>query len=269
MKNISNIALFSLQIVHEYYDNGNCSLFEYKPTIETQQLLDKYPLELRKFSGGFELYSQSKTASFLEYIQSISGLEGFVFHIAVQSNTVYDQTEIPKDQLGEYVFDSAKVASNISGINILQPNFKNKNSTVYFGKVTIRFFDLIKQNAKQWYEIQLKTRSTFWKYYIVNNGQLRYKSFKIESVKKEVEFFNAQQVTLKNGQAATLIATNTKLKLSEYSKYNFNLLGGYKRLGKESQKVVYEGLPNADCNHYDIETQENEQQFVSPMYIYV
>ncbi len=266
----SNILLFSISVTHDYYNNGICSLLNYVADEKTAVLFKKYSLKLRDTLSGFSLYQQSKSSSldFLKYLQTVSDLDGFTFLIKTENNVIFDQTALPSKQLGAFLFDSSNV-STIDNQRTLNAGYVETTSNTVFGTIKIGFKDLIDANQSIEYQIHFKTRSSYWNYYFLSTGQRSFEDLMIKDRVSDEQFSTPSDVTLPNGEEAQLISSLNPLELSEGSRYKFDLMGTYLRLGKTNSKLIFRGLPNASPQNNQIISEEESNQMVSPIYVYI
>ena len=93
--------------------------------------------------------------------------------------------------------------------------------------------------------------------------------------KDGISFTGPASVTIQSGQQALLFSSGESLiPLSQQPKQRFDLVDnpapdnqqGQKR---NSPKIIYKGLPNADPKFYGITEVNGSSQVTSPMYVYV
>ncbi|VXB08211.1 conserved hypothetical protein [Flavobacterium sp. 9AF] len=263
--------LFSLHVFHEYFENGICNCLVFKPTFTTLSLIKKYGFRINENSNGFTFYSTNSNAKdYLSYIENNTGIDCFEFEIVSTNANFNSFTDIPTNAIVQYSFLSNLVTVETETL-ILQNNYITVASANGMGTLKIFFTDIITQFINKLncnYLIQLNSRATQWRYYVINESQLSLSNPQIVS-KNTISFEEAIPVTIANGKKALLFSSGKNLiKMSEGVNYKFDLID--KAISTNStRKVIFKGLPNPNPKFLGIEEESENKTVTSPMYVYI
>jgi len=204
---------------------------QYTASAETKTLLNKYGFVLRMLQDGFELYTSSNQSleTHLNYIAQVSGKNSFEFVGTTTNPNFYNFTAIPMNELGVLTYSSDQTSTDTSSDTILlTETFVSGSPSQYAVKINIKFDDIIRlQKTINYlnYNIQLKSRQTQWNYYIINNSNQQYNQLEIQSTNENIEFSEATEATLQNGQKALLFKSKTtKIPLKNEVTYKLDLI---------------------------------------------
>ncbi|WP_299136733.1 hypothetical protein [uncultured Tenacibaculum sp.] len=268
-------TIFNLEVTHTYYENNICKGLVYKPTKETQTIINKFFFKPRITDTGFGLYTDTKRsiAFFLNYLTEVTGETSFHFEANTLNPQFYQITDLPINKIGVIIYKSNWVIpSSKAAPIVLKSNFiPTKEANVVF-KVSIEFKDIISQfenNITPLYQIKFKARATQWNYLVMNRSRQNLGSLSIES-KSNIKFKGPVEVNLQNGEKAQRFTTDKELlKLTEIPKYSFDLISLTKKNGLDRTKIIFKGLPNPNPSVIEVNTNQLAPLVASLMYVYV
>lgn len=152
---------------------------------------------------------------------------------------------------------------------ITKHGLRSQNNSTLGGIIEIfvhELFRTYKTNSVANYVVNFKTRHTVWKYFIINNSNIKLEDLSINQKGKGVVFKEPTQETLANGQKALVFESNKKIPLLEYSEETYQLIDNYNsNLGPE--EIIYNGLPIANPKQLKFNIANNT--YYSHMYIYL
>ncbi|HWY37682.1 MAG TPA: hypothetical protein VNY73_03925 [Bacteroidia bacterium] len=271
--------VFSLAVLHSYYENNTCTCLEFKPDAASDKLLKRFDLSIRKKRSGFELYTNTKASvsSFLNYVQQATFQDFFDFEIKTNDHAFALFTQLPADWAGQLVYSSASLSNYNENMAELEMGLSDAIKTSTIGTLRIYFNDIIKlsgpeKNAQ--FNMRFSARATQWQYYIINKSAVPLNDPFITG-KTEIIFDGPKNVTIPTGQEALLFSSGSNLiPLSELPKYKFDLVSNtaaasHSPVKKTASKTIFKGLPNPDPRRIGITAIEGIKQLSSPMYIYI
>ncbi|WP_130735405.1 hypothetical protein [Flavobacterium sp. J27] len=263
--------LFSLHVLHEYFENGMCDCLVFKPNEKTAWCIKKYGFKMNESNNGFTFYSsQTDTTNYLNYIQNNTETNCFEFDIISTNLNFNAFTDIPTDVIGQFLFTSNQVTPATNAL-VFQNNYTTSTRMNTMGTLKIYFTDIITQTEKgiqNKYQIQFASRATQWRYYVINQSQLPLSQPEIVS-KHNISFEEATTVTIDSGKKALLFSSGKNLmKMSEVVKYKFDLVDK-SATSNQSGKILFRGLPNPNPKFLGIEMEEENKIVTSPMYVYI
>ncbi|MEP0264352.1 hypothetical protein [Dokdonia sp.] len=269
------ILLFSVAIEHTYYTNGICVDLHYKPSQQTQIVMDRYGLQLQRTLEGFSFYASTDQSikDFLNYIKTTEDTTSFSFDVVSMNQDFTVFTDYPITTLGVFSFDSSH-SIVVDGVTILKEVFEPRTASNISFSVTVDYDAIIRfreSGNNPFYTIKFRARKTQWRYYIINNSNQHFEKLEIKG-DSEVQFDAPIEVTLPNNATALLFSSgDTKLPLQENATYTFNLLGTKTNLGNTRTQIILNGLPIAKSNSIETYTEEEggTTQVASPLYIYI
>lgn len=265
-------SLFRVTVAHSYYSSGYCECLQYKPSLNTQTLMNTYGLILKSNTTGLEVFATTNQPmeSYLNYIKRVSETTGLTFMGIATDPNFYNFTELPINQLGVLSFASNRTHNDAESENIqLVETFDTTSNSQNAVSITIQFDDLLKlytiQNPLQ-FSILLNARKTQWNYYIINNSNQEFKQLEIQS-DPEIQFSNSTTVTLQNGQNALVFSSqNTKIPLKNSVQYHFNLINTKTTLSGERTEIIINGLPIPNPQNLQV---NNDLTIASLIYVYI
>lgn len=263
--------LFSIQVLHEYFENEICNCLVFTPTQQTLLLINKYQFKINQSNNGFSLYSSNcNTTDYLNYITSKTDTNYFEFDVTTTNSNFNSFTDVPTDIIGQFLFSSQQVIIKANTF-VLENNYSTTTSTNKVGTIKIYFEDIIKLLDSQMtinYEIHFDARATQWCYYIINENHLSLTNPEIAS-KHNISFEQAKTVTIENGKQALLFSSGKNLiKMSNNAKYKFDLVDKSVKTN-QTGKVIFKGLPNPNPKYIGIEMEGEDKTITSPMYVYI
>lgn len=256
--------VFGVTVLHSYFEQQVCKCLQFQPSQVTNKLFKKFDCIMRKSINGFELYINSKqsVSNVLNYMQNITGQTFFEFDITTTDDYFISFTDLPVDWLGTIMYNSEDVVRSENTVQ-LNAQLINNDAPSATGNLKIHFSDIADY---QQFNINFSARSTQWNYFFINKNSVLFDAPAI--AKSEFDFGTPQQVTIANGEQATMFSSGESLiPLSENPKYKFDLVNNSS--ATRSPKILFKGLPNPDVKRSDIVKVKGQKQFSSPMYIYL
>ncbi len=252
-----------LELKHTYFTSGKCSAIAITPTKETSELLQKYNFMIRNIAGKYAIVAENRgsLSEYFAYINQVSGLDAFTFNLVVDQPDFFIYTDISSKQLGTYNYTT----SSQTGANVLSPNVvPDKN---VFGTVKLNFNDLISDKSTT-YQIQFQARVSEWIYYIINRSGLALKKLAIKT-SGNIAFEGLTNNTLPNGESAITFKSTEPITMAEISKVRYDLVEASQNNGLPNGKIIMKGLPQAGPINTIVNTENNEEQFTSLLYLYI
>ncbi|MEZ4873961.1 MAG: hypothetical protein R2793_00515 [Flavobacteriaceae bacterium] len=272
MSVIAYKPLFRLELLHDYFENGQAKGLILEPGANTQALMQRYGIVINTVSSRKEVYFKANetVADFLAYIKNTTSLDFFDFSLRVEDPNFYMFTALPFAEKQSYAYASSHPQNETFGNNIVLAGVAETQDGS-FAKVQIYFQDIIDAVSEiPNYQLQFRARATRWDYYIINRSNLPLEGLTLET-QEDFTFEGPKAVTLENGQDALWFTSgNQLLPLSEVPHYKFNLLTQLQGAGERthSQKVIT-GLPVPNLSNFRIFKENGVEGLSSPMYIYV
>lgn len=257
--------VFGLRVLHSYFENAVCRCLQFNAAADTASLMKKYDCRMRRTINGFDLYinTPSSNADFFNYVQQVTGQTFFEFDISSIDPHFVFFTALPVNWRGGILYDSGD-AENKNADNGVQLHAQfSGNATAAVGSLRVRFDDVVKEVMQ--FQISFDARSTQWQYFVINkNGVV----FDAPAIARSAFEFSAQQVVIDNGEQATLFSSGDNLiPLSEVPKYKFDLVNHSQN--SRAPRILFKGLPNPDVKRTGIVRVNGQQEYSSPMYIYL
>ncbi len=267
--------IFNLQVTHTYYKDDICKGLVYKPTKETQRIINKFSLKPRITDTGFGLYTDTKSSItvLLNYITKVTGEKTFHFIASTSDPQFYLITDLPINKIGVTIYKTDLITlTSIPELILLKPTFIATEEANMVFKVSIGFDDIIslfKEDIIPLYQINFEARTTQWRYLIMNKSNQNIGTLSIEG-KSDIKFEGPVEVILQNGKEAQQFSSEKQLlKLTEIPKYSFDLTSSIKKNGTNRTKIIFKGLPNPNPNVIEVNTDSIEPIVASLMYVYV
>jgi hypothetical protein len=267
--------IFSLEVLHSYYQGDICKGLSYNPILASEDLMKRFSFKQTSTETGFAFYTNSKQtiAQLLNYITNTTGETSFEFEVTTEDPHFYQFTDLPINQIVVIKYNSSSISS-VSETNeiLLKSEFITVLETNTLFNITINFEDLIALNNNQemaYYQVQFEARSTQWKYYILNNSTQFFGQLSING-SSGINFEGPEEVILQNGENALLFSSgDALLALSEIPKYSFNIISTTKKNEANRSKIIFKGLPNPNPNTLEIVTDKATPLVASLMYVYI
>jgi hypothetical protein len=253
--------VFSISIYHTYFNN-QIDTITLIPKDATKQLFHSYGLKLIKDKHSFQFYDQSDNgfSHLLTHINESAGIDAFKFDLINTDSSFFNYTDLPINFMGNLIYSSTNTSNKIENDTVtLEPKFEENSNPLKLGEVHLKFSDLKSDNPAN-FEIKFKTRSTYWKYYIINNTQVNINNLSIFS-HSDLEFDAPIYTTIKQKEAI-VIKSKMMIPLNHHSA--IDLVNTEKQ-----QKMVLTKLPTPSPNDIIISKNEGKSMVYSPMYIYL
>ncbi|WP_299767685.1 hypothetical protein [uncultured Dokdonia sp.] len=267
---ISQLSLlFSITITHTYYEGGICKELQYKPSVATQNLLNKYNVHIHKTTTGFSLYASidNNIKDFLNTIKTTEVETSFSFEVVSLNPSFTAYTLYPNSEIGYLSFT---IPTNGDTTTLERTFVPDVTSTISF-KITIDFDAIIRfreSGNSPNYTVTFESRKTQWRYYIITNSRQQFEKLSIQS-NSDIQFEGPTETMLQNGQNALMFSSGSLLlPLTEIPEYSFDLLSISENPGTPD-KVIFKGLPIASPNNLKINTERGTIHVVSPLYVYI
>lgn len=271
-------SVFSIEVIHSYYENSVCRGLNFVPSNETRNLMQRYNFLQSSTDNILGVYCNStqSTKDLLSYLLNTNENPVFEFEIQTSDPNFYAFTKLSVEWNGRLEYSSASYSTEEGSSKFdLSPNYTNEGqSTGIF--VSIHIQDLINAITAEEavsYTITMEANATQWQYYIINNSPNSFGSLQIYTG-SEVTFNGPEEVALPNNQKAKLYTSDSLLSLSEVPMYKFKLIDASGRASTNDSnpipgKVVFNGLPNPNPAQTGISELDGVPVPTSPMYIYI
>jgi hypothetical protein len=256
--------LFQLRIFHSYFENDTCPFVQLVPDEKTLELSNRFGFQLSTVAGhiGFFNSSGAPLDALLPYI--IKFFQPVLRFTIISNDPQFGlYTELPANETNYDTISAANVLCEeelkLSG----QPG--QVAAGLKLGQLKVDIQDLLKFAAADnfaRYCISYTARATRWQYYVIKRSQVATDSLVING-KTGVQFNGPDKVVAATGHPALLFTCADMLPLSEVPRYRFDLLSGK---GSPMLKTLVKGLPTPDVEKL---VRNEQQQFSSPMYVYV
>lgn len=272
--------IFSVKILHSYFDGDICTCLEFQPAAGTLGLMKRFRFTLNENINGFEFYSTSTVAlrDSLDYIKAATGQGYFEFNVFTNTSAFYSFTTLPINWIGALMYDSAVIVSTEEKTILLKETFSAPETTGIVGKLKVNFDDIVKYTADMNavnFEISFTARETQWQYYVVNRNAVQLDNATVKG-KGDIVFENSGSVIIETGEKALLFSSGSQLiPLSKFPKHKFDLVNNQqvasnnKTTQNSSSKMIIKGLPNPDPLKMGTVQINDKTQVSSPIYIYV
>ena len=261
MNTYSTIA--ELELRHTYFASGKCAAIAIKPTKETAELLQKYNFMIRNIAGKYAIVVEDRKSlpEYFTYINQVSGLDAFTFNLEVDQPDFFIYTDISSKQLGTYNYST----SNQTDGNVLTSNLVA--DTDVFATVKLCVNDLI-NNENTTYRIQFQPRVSEWIYYIINRSGLEFSNVAIKT-SGNTPFEGPTSSTVPTGESAITFKSNEPITMLEVSKVRYDLVETSQNSDLPNGRIIMKGLPQAGPINTVVNTENNEEQFTSLLYLYI
>jgi hypothetical protein len=272
MTSFQYIELFEMQIKHSYYKDGRADGYSIVPTIQSSHILNQFDVRLNVSPSGSKVM-MNKTASIAEmlgYIKATKNVDYFEFYLQTKEVNFPLITDVPLDWHGHIDYKSSD--SEKEGEEnrwTLTPNFIEENGASELGRIKIYFDDILKSETPPLYTIAFEARKTQWQYYIINMSEMVYDNLSIigESM---IEFSAPEKVKLPKGNTALFFSSQEQLiPLSEFVHYKFDLINEKMSSDRNSEQIVFKGLPIPNAINIGQVKVGNKQELASLMYVYI
>lgn len=266
---------FQLDVFHTYFQKEICRCLAFNADVETERLMKRFRFIIRRKINGIGLYGNAaqEPAQLFNYIKQATGLTAFCFEIRTNNPDFNFFTEVPSNWVGQFLYDSNHNSAEADTVN-LTPQLAGNAGTLCFGKVTLRFADILKFSTSTGFAnfvIQYKARATQWQYYIVNTHKTSFQNLRIIG-KEPIDFEGPENVTIATGQEALLFSSGSNLiPLSEEPIHKFDLVNwpSSAENAATAPQLIIKGLPTPIPEWIGRITGKANEQLSSPMYVYL
>lgn len=262
--------LFSISIVHEYFNFGIDPNIQLVPKGKCREILNKYDFMLMQENFCVICYvnQEKDVKEYLNYISSITGLEAFEFAVQVNSESFFCYTSISGNTKLIYSDQNQDNLIDGSRIQLLEKQVQSDQNSAISISISL---DGISLDHPKEFNIKLNSRKTRRDYYIINSSGVNVEHVAIEG---EAVFQKEAVRSLANGQQATpFIMQGQGMPLKRKEDFQFNLIKTEEKEGENGsvkrKKILFKGLPQPDPCHLEIIEREGIKQFVSPIYVYI
>lgn len=256
--------ILNIQLLHEYYKDGQCKLLQLKPDSITMKWINMKGLIFTQTKNIGRLFVP-KSFSLQE---AISDTPDFKLQFsAISNSSLFNNfTEFPINKLGVWFFENDNEQAELS------PSFKEGDD--YGMAVALASLSLskLKNNNDDWpinYVINFKSRLTPWKYFIINNSQAEGIKFGLSGKGQEL-FQESTPTQLPNGQTAEVFESGSNfIPLKEDSPIDLALLKITPDNPSTGNEVFIEHLPNAGPDNIQYSLVDGKKEIYSAIYIYI
>jgi hypothetical protein len=272
--------LFSLNIIHTYFENSICNSLSIKVNDSTKKLMSRFGFKTKMTHNVFQFYTngQRNIGDYLSYITHVTQQDFFEFEIFNTNNSFNLLTDFPIDWMGliEYSSDSELNVNNVNSIG-LNPVFVTSVSTNALGKIRIYFKDILKSNlagSQVVYEIKFNARNTQWQYFIINKSNAIL-SNPVISNKSDIVFEGPVHIDFQTGEKALMFTSgDILLPMSQIPNYKFDLINKVVSPNADDQNLsksvlVFKSLPIPNPKNFEVIIQDGNSVICSPMYVYL
>jgi len=239
--------IISLSVMHPYFQEDKCNCLTFQPSPNTARAMKSYGFMLRGNTNGFEFLSKENFD--FNYLLDHTDIESFNFNFSSANPNFLSFTKLPLDWKGTLKFTAKNKAMKF--------NLSDKTSPLpgVIGNVD---FPIKEQGS---FTMNFQTRSTAWKYYVINQSNIELEGSTI-SGKDQVVFLPPIDMELSNGQKAKVYSSgDIEFPMKKIQKSHLQL-----KLGK---KIILNALPIPYSDALEIEQIKNKRKVFSPIYIYV
>ncbi|MGB0929165.1 MAG: hypothetical protein ACPGVB_00215 [Chitinophagales bacterium] len=262
--NYTNLPLTSTKNIY-YFNNMEANVNEenqkliHKETFvyDKDEIVARHPYFNHKFK---EPISTNKL-----WIEDMEGNKVWAKDIEVEELSSYP-INLRYEELGKYTLKG-------DGGYVFDFYTTMVNPELYVGFIDICLTDSVtadyqpfqnEEVAAQDYVIHFNSRSTRWKYFFLSKDKSRQnEEYTVASLKKEVSFLEAEEVTLVNGMAAKMIVSEEAIPLKEHPIDKFQLQ--MKKNGKGV--VITVNLPTPSVQSIKPQSTKDNQKIFSEVYV--
>lgn len=282
--------LFSLGIEHGFFSDGLCRALSFVPTPQTEMVIGKSGLLIRKTMNGLRVfYDETRYDALLSYA-SVSDEPLTLEFKAFASDPLfanYTEPSVYKDgsilyfsnrdaeadsegkaRLHREEFVSAADFEELSsplleGVISHRDSLSNPILVISIGLSEDEVASLkqaSKPSAKKYY-VSFQAEQTIWKYYLL--GDLAKADFYVNDREEQIEFVPEGETFLADNRLALSFRSKTLLPFRERSNYHFQL----RDKNSGGGRVLIRRLPVASPGQISRETIDGAKTLVSEMFI--
>jgi hypothetical protein len=271
--------LFQIQLLHLYFRDGLFKTCAITADDKTRSLLAQYGLVTRMQEGMYGCYAprSSDVVSLLDYLNTRLDGEPFRFLLVSDSAQFSFMTELPRDWVGQVMFDSHAHSANQtepSGTVRLAPTLASRtvDQPNVIGVVSIHLDDLLHAAGTTIrYSIEFHARSLPWRYYLVNRSQTRLNA---PAIRDKSQFYlnGPDSVLLPNGETGLCFSSGTRaFPLQQVPTRIFDLIDrmppAMDVLGPAVELCLISGLPTPSNDQ--IKQAKGGKDVFGAMYVYL
>jgi len=274
--------LFKIEFLHSFFRENKCLCLSVNPVAKTERLLRKSNIIIRRnYNQVHYLYNHNE----LDKIKAIlEDEENKFLWLRIFSIDKYfrNYTNLDTNNNTKIIF--SVLPDELNNENILEvkkANYKNINDELFSDILDkkdklIRPIAVLKMNIKDIFEqilqkstpvniyISFEARKTYWTYFIILKNVSSERKIKIVDIKGEVNFSEAEKVTLIDGKEAVKIVSEKSVELQEYSEKHFQLVVN----GMVDERIFEKRLPVAGVSQIFPETKNGEEKIYSDIFYY-
>lgn len=262
--------LFSVRVTHAYFDSLISPDLGLAPTQHTAKIMNQCGLRLRDREGVWEGYvpSDSPIWTMLKSPNPAEERNSLDFELTCTDPNFTVFTDLPFDLPGRLLYSSDHASNHTNGLVLLEPMVADTNLQPKLGLLTIGLTSLqmeIERSGEVTFEISFVSRSTYWRYYLLNRGTSA-KSYSLTAAGANggsMVFNGPDEEIMANGEIAQVYASESPMPLKETAGYTPNLSI------RSNGTVSTLRLPVPARNQIRFEEINGKKQAVSNMYVYL
>lgn len=272
---------FMVTVYHPYFKDGRCNCLSFTPAPETRTLLKRFHCFFENTGNHFRFYinAPESISAILSHIENATGISHFTFEIRTADPAFCHFTNYPTGRAGQLMFDTHDEA-NVWEDAVLHLSEKQADTpdTGLIGMLRVHFSDIIHYSSTRGFAefaIRFKQRSTQWQYFIINKSEYPLGNPVVTATGGDIVFTGPEMVVTRAGQQALFFSSGEYLiPLTEQAGQTFSLssISSY-RQGQTglpvSGKTIIKTLPRPRPGQFGIVEVKGEQQFSSPMYVFI
>lgn len=281
--------MFNITLEHNYFNSGRLPGVQFKPTPDSEKLMNNANLVSRKRPDGLTIFFDRDYLDTLRLYANDADDPlklDFECDVAQQNFMNFTSAEVFSSNKFLY-FDSNNTdqavlgkkylhaSDTVSAADLLDFDTAAKRNASprdrrqpSMGLISIQVtpgeLDELEKNPPEVfndYYIRFDTRETYWKYYLV--GDANRESAFIKDARGEVEFDFIGEETLANGRTARVFLSNKAIPLRDRAKPKFQL----QVMKNNRAKVLVSRLEVASAKRINKTVVDNRELFVSEIYI--
>jgi len=274
--------LFSINLFHQYYDNGRLQNVSLVADQRTKKILDRYGLIARLEQGIYSIYylGNQKLSEFGASLQKLIDQQALVFSIQAEAQHFTLISELPLNFLGTLTYSSSNIDKSSSEAVLMLPVLSAANVLTQgvVAEIVIHpddLFDLQGKRVNTLFSIEIDARKTQWNYYLFNSNNTKLLDPQI-SGHDATEFASPTQQSLDGNDNVLLFSSGEhRFEMSETAKYSFDLINTVKSLEADSSvspsvtQILVKGLPTPNINDISIQSDKTQNYACSQMYVYL
>jgi len=258
--------LFTVTLAHNYFANKRLDYTAFIPSQKTLEIIQRHKLILKVDSGELSLYSLQNVSrkQFLSVVSDMMDNDPLQFTLDYGGPNIVTISQFPVNWAGHLELTSQLHSDQLT----LQFNSSSLNETSYIGQINISW-ESLENNAH--FSITIPERQTYWRYYIFNKNNIRFKHPEVLSTDGFI--FNYHGYThLENGEKAMLFQSeSSKLSLKEKNNIQLSLVD--KRSNSTTaiseNKTIINRLPSPKVSGLNVAIEGKDVHEYSDIYVYI